>query len=145
MYATLTDIINDLEPVVRNAVSGLHIEPAGPRYHVSLSIALYTQGTAPSATREHRISVDTEHLPDGVSVAGWTRWPNLERDLDPFAQVEEQIRDLSATGLLGTLDAARFTPLSDPDLPPRWNVKTHAGSQAERSAWLLTLPRPGLR
>lgn len=112
------------------------------------SAALYAQGTALTTTREHRISVDTEHLPRrclGVSVAGWTRWPDLERDLDALAEVEEQIRDLYATGLLGTLDAARFTPLTDPTQPPRWTVKTHAGSQAERSAWLLSLPRPGLR
>jgi hypothetical protein len=126
-------------------VSSLHIESDGPRYRVSLSIALYGQGTAPTTTHGHRVSVDTENLPKGVSVTGWSRWPDLQRELDPLDEVEEQIRSLSASGLLGTLDAARFTPLSDPDQPPRWTVTTHAGSQAERDAWLLSLPRPGLR
>ncbi len=52
--------------------------------------------------------------------------------------IEDQIRALHASGLVGGLKATRYEGYAE---PVWWLVKTHASSQAERVAWVQSLWR----
>ena len=77
----------------------------------------------------------------GISLTSWVRVPDqeyplaldeLQRDRD----VRAQAAALQASGLVGRLDMARF---DCEDRRTSYLIKTHAGSQVERSRWLMRL------
>jgi hypothetical protein len=133
---------------VRERVSAIRIELAGPYPHAVFSVALYGpagwMGLLPDEPDPagYAIAVDDTALPSGVSMTGWSRQPDVLRVLagvPPTVEaIEDQIRRLDASGLLGRLDAVRIQPRSaGPDCSGlHWLVVTHAASQAERDAWL---------
>lgn len=86
--------------------------------------------------------IGDEPLPDGVSFAGWIAWPSHAREIDMDTPIDDQIRTLHESGIVGRLDAARFdAPGATAYGYPRysWLIKTHAGSEAERATWLIGL------
>jgi len=131
---TLAEIIASLEPVELRAVSALRIEGESCR----VSIALFLPGAGPAILPEHIADVDLDFLdlPEGITVSGWTRYPDIERAVMPV-DVEGQIREVEESGLLGHLDVSRY----EVEGRAWWIVKTHAGSDAERAAWLVSLAR----
>lgn len=120
---SLADHVAASPPEMQRAISSIWIGEAAGRWiaRASISTFLSDPGLDPV-------------LPDGVSRAAIHRHPDVEWDLDPTMSVEIQIRTLHATGMLGSLDAARY---NGSDCAPSWVVKTHAGTQAERTAWML--------
>lgn len=92
---------------------------------------------------ESVIAVDWDRMPDGVSVDIRRARPRARHRLsldgaDPHSQVLALLRALDASGIVGHLNVARV------DVPdqggPQWKISTHAGSDAERHAWLLAIP-----
>jgi len=73
------------------------------------------------------------------------RYPDRLVEVATSIPIEDQIRALHASGLVGGLDATRFNA----DTPEArqhhalvsWMVKTHASSQAERLAWSQSFQR----
>ena len=57
----------------------------------------------------YEITLDEHDLPAGVRATGWTRLPDRQTVI--AGDVEGQIRELHASGLLGPINAARFGPL----------------------------------
>ncbi len=133
---------------MRERISAIRIELADPYPHAVLFVVMYGpagwMGLLPDEPdpAEYAVAVDDTALPSGVSMTGWSRQPDVLRVLagvPPTTEaVEDQIRRLDASGLLGRLDAARIEPRSaGPDCScPHWLLVTHAASQAERDAWL---------
>lgn len=128
---TLAEIIASLEPVELRAVSALRIEGESCR----LSIAIFLPGAGPATMPEHIADVDLDDLPEGVTVSGWTRSPDIERAIVP-EDIEGQIREVEESGLLGHLDVSRYEIGGQ---AAWWVVRTHASSDAERAAWLASL------
>jgi len=85
------------------------------------------------ASRESRLR--------GVSLMAWERVHDQEHPLD-LDEIERdrdmraQATSLQVSGLVGLLDMARF---DSADRRTSYLIKTHAGSQAERSRWLMGL------
>lgn len=140
---TLTDIVQSLEPIFLRSLDAIIVDFHGDHATARLTFHLYTQGDT-AAAGPYVISFDDHNLPDGVESCALLHWPDRTVPLTLRLPVETQIRDLDATGLVGTLDAARF----DADAlqvemglhpPSRWIIKTHAGTQTERVAWLQSL------
>lgn len=77
----------------------------------------------------------------GVSMMAWERAPDQEYpiDIDELrrdADVRSQVRAVEQSGLIGRLDVARF---DGADHRTSYLIKSHAGSQPERSRWLMGL------
>ncbi|MDE3097378.1 MAG: hypothetical protein KGK07_15430 [Chloroflexota bacterium] len=77
-----------------------------------------------------------------MHVTGWERWPDLVREVTTAEPIDAQIRALDRSGIVGRLDAARYdfgaAGQRQTGSVAEWIVKTHAGSAAERRAWLLS-------
>jgi len=136
MDSPLTYIVRDrLEPVLLAALSCITVELREGLTTARMSFALY--GNSPTAQLLlHTISVSDEPLPTGVTGTYITRWPDALYELPPQPGAVEQIQDLAASGLVGRVNWHHF------DLGAglhHWLIKTRAGSQAERTAWLLAL------
>lgn len=88
-------------------------------------------------------------LPPGVEVTVWRGRPRVRHRL-PLADADSQdavvamLAALDASGLVGRLDVARMESVTLDAMTrrpwPVWHVSTHAGSDAERHAWLRGLP-----
>lgn len=132
---TLTEIVCELEPVFVASLSAIRIEMADGEAVAVLNCALFTD-QVPDYVR-------AADLPPGVGLTARVRWPDQRRPLSMDVPIDQQIRDLHASGLVGSLDAARFQEVSGGRRAIRWLVKTHAGSDAERFAWLKSLSAAG--
>lgn len=141
---SLTAQIADLPAVVREAITAIHIT-LDPTVRAGLSISLYNVTTGLEAGQQLppcrlgpdgglQITVDTDALPSGVAMSATVRHADINLMLDPLADIEDQIRGLWDSGLCGTLDAVRRAPSGDE--APRWTVKTWAGGETERTAFL---------
>jgi hypothetical protein len=141
---TLLEIVRDLEPRLQEGLSAIEISLWKGRAVARLSFALYTRSTRVGDTELYRIQVDTE-LPAGVSLTGFERWPDLEKEITLTRDIRSQLKALQESRLVGGLDVAMFEPppgATAEGLPRyRWIVKTHASSQEERDAWLRGLHR----
>lgn len=140
---TLAEIVADLEPRLRDTLSSLAIAFDGERASVTLSFALYGPPGTFGRAGPYQVTVDTANMPEGVSLAGWERYPDQQRPVTLDVPIPDQIAALEDAGMVGSLDAARFDGGSDAvraGYPAtRWIVKTHAGSQNERMAWLRSV------
>jgi hypothetical protein len=133
---TLAAIIADLEPAQRAALSGIHVTMDNGAATARLSISLFGSiGFGRSG-----VSVDTANLPDGITVGGTERHPDLVRPLSTDTPIDEQIAALRESGVVGGVDAARVGPDRG---GYRWTIKTHAGSSSERAAWATRKVRMG--
>lgn len=134
---TLLDATMSIEPQLRRRISAISAEWDKGEVAARFSINLMTPYRGRVAT------VDTDDLPAGVTFAGFERWPDIERAIATEPDMWEQIRELNASGVLGRLDAARFdygAPAVQAGYAPvSWTIKTHAGSQRERQAWVMGL------
>ncbi len=143
---TLTEIVTDLPPQLRQALSAIRIEYRGEQATATLSIAIMLDsGAAPRSIGGYDIVVDAADLPEGVALQGWSRYPDITRPITMAVPMDEQIRALGASGLVGIVDACRFDGGAEAVragfAPAIWHIRTHAGSDAERAEWVRGLPK----
>lgn len=135
----LVDIVEGIPERLRSRIAALWIEPDGRGgWQVRIS---YSQMVSPypgeqAAAGPYAICADLDDLPAGVEARARTRYPDSVHALDvwgenPAPHLAHQIRALEDSALLGGLDAH--------DHGGRWLIKTHAGSDAERAAWIRSL------
>jgi hypothetical protein len=142
---TLVEIVRDLDPLLREHLGAVRIEPHADGFTATLSFCPYEAARQPSETLgtetvHHVLTADLHAPPPGVAATAADRWPDEIVELDPATPADAQIRQLDASGLVGRVRAAR---LDAPDGGPTraWIAETHAGSDAERANWLLSLGR----
>ena len=116
-YACLRDAVLDLDPVLIRTLAAFSIERHRPGLVVLFRFAFY----GAKIDNPH----DIEQYPD-IEVL-------LPATLDP----KEEIDSLEETELLGGFNALQLAPHvpGNPTDKPKWVVKTHAASQAERIEW----------
>lgn len=145
----LAEIVAAVPEMLRGAISTLWVEPrpsGGWQVRLTYALPVAAYPGEITGTRQHQIAVDDRDLPLGVHVTDRARYPDSVHPLlvwgdDPRPHIDHQIRQLSANGTLGSLDASiHHAPDGD-----QWCVKTHAGSDAERAAWLRALLQRGPR
>ena len=62
-------------------------------------------------------------------------WPDQKRILVSDVPIEDQIKELHMTGLLGNL-AWVYRAATEGESVGRWIIETHAGTREERLAWV---------
>jgi hypothetical protein len=135
----LSEIIAAIPDALRARIGALWIEPApGGGWQARLSYSLMVSAYPGEEVEAgpYRIGADLEDLPAGVSATARVRYPDSTHPLDvwgddPAPHVQHQIQQLQQSGLLGNLDWH--------DHGGCWLVKTHAGSDVERVAWVRSL------
>lgn len=139
----LDDLLWSLDDDARRRVSALRIwrdvTDADRGWVVTLSYA----GMSP---------VHRERDDDGVTRTDYARDPSTTHPLpalagaDPHAEVQQAVVALERSGLVGHVTAARYESETLDAVTrapfPAWLVTTHAGSDAERVAWLQSLRAP---
>jgi len=116
----LLEAVQSLGELERSALSSIRIERDAGGYRARFDFALKLPRT------------ESPELPKGVELRGFSRWPEQEILLDWRTPALDQIKALDTSGICGRLDW--FEPR-----PDAWTIKTHAGSDQERRAWLFTL------
>ncbi len=126
IYRSLADAVADLDPLLVQTLMGFNITEKFDCYQVEFSFAFW-QPTIDDLETGHSDSV--EQCPNVVS--------KLFSNLDPRTEIEL----LEASRKLGTFHAFQIPP----DWPgndthaPKWVVKCHSGSTAERLEWMKTI------
>jgi len=108
---TLVDAILQIPETLRDKISAITIRPAGDAYEAVVSIATMVpviEGAEYESDGPYTVTVDANALPPGVAVKQWVRCPDYKFTLTGAVPVEPQIRELHASGLLGSLDASRY-------------------------------------
>lgn len=125
----LLDILLALDPEDLRALSTIIIErhPDG-HWQARLSVC------------RNKFS-QTPNFRPGISMTAWERVADREYrlDLDEIERdrhIRAQVADVQHTAIVGRLNMARF---DRDDRTTKYVIKTHAGSQAERTQWLLRL------
>jgi len=72
-------------------------------------------------------------LPEYLRIGPVRLCPDQQRLLESQRPIQDQIYDLSATGILGNLASVHLPPRDSPAL---WIIETHAGGREERLSWL---------
>lgn len=128
LVANLKDAILELDELLLKTLGGLIIEGGGEHYRITLKFALYGPSLE-SLGEPGGAANEVEQYPDRVF--------SLSREADPA----DQIRELEECELLGNLHAFQIPPGSNGNAgaEPKWIVKAHAGSTAERIAWLASI------
>lgn len=143
----LIDIVRELEPRLLQALSAIMVEFDGQEAHATLSINLPLSPGFGSKIGPYEITVDTDNLPEGVSFTGIQRYPDIHKALSTGTPMEEQIRALHQSNIVGGLDVARFDGgakmVRRGFASVMWVIKTHAASEKERKDWLLSLTKTG--
>lgn len=136
---TLIEIIGDLEPVLHDTLSTIRLEWRPEGATAQLSFCLSRWAGKQSVLHDHAIAVDQTDLPAGIAVTSFERWPDRFSRLALTPDAKTQIRDLDRLGTLGRLDASEYR-VTEGDRSNHaaisWIIKTHAGSDAERAAWI---------
>lgn len=116
-FPSLRDAVLDLDPVLIRTMAAFSIERHGDQLQVLFRFAFF----GPRIDEPHNV----EQYPD-IHVL-------LPGSLDP----KEQIESLEETEIAGGFNALELGPHvpGNPTDSPKWVVKTHAASQAERIAW----------
>ena len=65
-------------------------------------------------------------------------WPDQKRLLDSTISIADQIQELHLSKILGSVESVRVAAAGG-KAPAIWIIQTHAGSEAERDAWLRSV------
>ena len=113
----LLHVILQMDPKDIAAIAGIHLVPVGGLYQASFTLV--------------------------SSLAGRTKFvqhPGAAVPVSSREPVTDQVRAVQDSGRLGTLSTTRIRPPgAHAGSPEEYIVKTHAGSEAERAAWLRAL------
>ena len=116
-FSSLRDAVLDLDPVLIRTLAAFSIERREDHLHVLFRFAFY----GPRLDEPHNV----EQYPDVL-----VRLPGF---LDPKEQIDS-LEETEIAGAFNSLELAPHVP-GNPTDAPKWVVKTHAGSQAERIEW----------
>lgn len=116
-YPSLKDAVLDLDPVLIKTLAAFSIERTSEGLRTLFRFAFY----GPNLER----ASDVDQYPD-IEVL-------LPASLDPREEIEG-LEDCEIVGGFHVLEIAPGWPGNDTDAP-KWVVKTHAASQAERIEW----------
>jgi hypothetical protein len=141
----LNEIVQGLEPRLLETLASIRITFDGWQVEATLSFFLFgPPGIGRSSFGSNIIVIDTDDLPDGISVTGWDRYSDRVVEISTETAMETQIRALHDSGFVGGLDAARFDGGAEAVrrglAPVSWIVKTHAATQPERTEWRTVNP-----
>lgn len=125
----------------------------GVRYAGMLDVAAYAERAPEPDGWEpaERVTITYDgDVPPGVGLEVLRCYPSVRHRLplvgaDPQDAVMAMLVALEASGLVGRLDLTRMESVTLDAITrrpwPVWLISTHAGSDAERHAWLLGLDR----
>ncbi len=106
----LTEWIAEMEPPIRDNVTAIHLAHAPDgTWQARASISLFVAGGRESHVADSTITLDDHDLPGGVTAASWTRYPDRHVALE--ADIEAQLAELRASGLVGLMNWTRFGPV----------------------------------
>ena len=105
-------------------VSWINVRPVGRRYLVVFLIALQLPFADPA-------------LPEEICTVSLRMWPDQIRILESDVPLEDQIRELHLTRILGNLAAVYLSKTGE--AAGLWVIETHAGSPEERLAWVKSI------
>ncbi|MGH2496547.1 MAG: hypothetical protein ACRDIV_17755 [Ktedonobacteraceae bacterium] len=141
----LTEVVRELEPRLLETLVQIHITSDGSRAEAKLSFSLFGPPGIGKRIGPYAISIDTNTLTEGISMHGIERYPDRMVEIEASMPMEDQLRALHASGLVGGLDVIRLDADTEAARQQHalvsWVVKTHAASQAERLAWSQSLRR----
>jgi len=124
---TLREAVEQLDPRLRSRLTAISVHPSPKGYTARMSISIMVPGLPQGgpAGPQHTVSVDAGDLPDGVTLAGWTRYPDQVRQLDGAPHIEEQIRELHHADIAGVggVNASRFDGVGNGDGYVSWVIK----------------------
>lgn len=135
-HPTLAGYVLSLPDRIQRAISAIHRDADGTW---RLSIHIYQAMDAQPLVCLEDGTVRAEHAgdrllgaPPQITMTGFKRHPDICLTTDEEDTLGA-LRRLRATELVGNLDVAVFRRDGE---PPHYLAKTHAGSDAERLAWL---------
>ena len=121
VYPTLVAAVEALDPILLKTLSGFAIESYEQAHRIRFRFAFF------GPNLEDPSSID--QCPDKFCLLHQDAW------------LKDEVDSLDAHGILGTLHAVQLppqTPGNSTDAP-KWVVRTHAGSTAERVVWLNSI------
>ena len=122
---TLLGAVHSLGIIELAAVSWINVRPLQSRHVAVFTVALLLPLTDPTLSKE--------------LCSGPPRfWPDQKRLLDSKVPIQEQISELQQTQLLGNL-AFTYLAAIENEGAALWLIKTHAGSDEERTDWLRSV------
>ncbi len=121
VYPTLSAAVEALDPLLIETLSGFAIETHEDAHRIRFRFAFF----GPNLEKPGMI----DQCPDKHCL--------LDRD----ACLKDEINLLDERQLLGTLHAVQLLPHAPGNLTdaPKWVVRSHAGSTAERILWLSSI------
>jgi hypothetical protein len=143
---TLVEIVFDLDPLRRDHLSAIRITRRPEGYRAELRLLLFSRVSEPGVPLDSErlyqlLTADGRVLRPGDKVPGIEHWPDIIVHLNPATPPETQIEELETSGLVGDLECARFRSAGG-RLTVKWIIRTHAGSETDRAAWVLALATP---
>jgi len=116
-FPSLRDAVLDLDPVLIRTLAAFSIERHGEHHQVLFRFAFF----GPRIDQPHNVE----------------QYPDIHVLLPGFLDPKEQIESLEETDIAGGFNALELAPHApgNPTDAPKWVVKTHAASQAERIQW----------
>ena len=123
-FPSLRDAVLDLDPVLIRTLAAFSIERRGE--HLGTAVFQQSAGLrfaffGPRIDQPHNVE----------------QYPDIHVLLPGFLDPKEQIESLEETDIAGGFNALELAPHApgNPTDSPKWVVKTHAASQAERIQW----------
>lgn len=117
MVMRLSDRMAALTPTQRSAIRVIRVRLDGPR-----AVATIDQsGRGLTYPGEDVMAwVDSEDVPDSVTVTHMSAWPAIVVDIDPASSIEGQLAEVLDSGVVGPGYVERLQPPGD--APPRWRL-----------------------
>lgn len=120
---TLLEMVTALEPRILQALRSITVEMgANLKATARLNVALHTRAEQDSGV-------------ESVTLTAIEKWPDILRPVSTATSIASQIEALEESGIVGGIDAVRIQGNGE----IRWRIRTHAGSEAEYTAWLRSL------
>jgi hypothetical protein len=122
---TLVDAVQSLGIIELPAVSWINIRPGRRNHVVVFTIAIV-------------LPLADLALPEEFRAGEPRSWPDRRRLLEAGIPIEDQIRELHLTHMLGNL-AWVYLAAIEGEAYGLWIIETHAGSRQERLDWLQSI------
>ena len=118
-------VVQTLGIMEMTSVSWINICAVGAKYLVHFVIAL------------HLPFLDSK-LPKEFRTGRVRMWPDQQRMIESVVPIEHQITELHLAHILGNLAWVKLSAVED-DASALWIIRTHAGSNEERTNWIRSV------
>ena len=125
ILVTLVDAVQSLGIIELPAISWINIRPGRRNHVVIFTIAIVLPLADPT-------------LPEEFGAGEPRSWPDRRRLIEVGIPIEDQIRELHLTQMLGNL-AWVYLAAIEGEAHDLWIIETHAGSRKERLVWLQSI------